>query len=264
MEFFSTMSDASGNNVTVHAACDDNGWSGTINWKTKNSVKAAKLLLAACGLFAAVAATETRAVTELPGITVTGSATPSGDIVNRDRDQRSPDIHWPTTLSLKWSEMFAHNQIEINAPCATVWNHLVQALLWPQWCSFSGKVKIRDGSQILQKNTRFSWIGLDLPQDNIAVFQHSPEPLDSKVIEYVPERRIGWYSCGTITEHGPLCATYHTWLLTPIGAKKCRVTFEEVATGRAARYARGVYPEVVHLSHRRWLQELKNVSEAHH
>jgi Polyketide cyclase / dehydrase and lipid transport len=263
MEFFSRMSDALGNNVTVHLACDDNGWSGTTNWTTNHSVKVGKLLLAACGLFAAVAAAQTKAVTELPGITVTGNATPPGDIVNRDRDQRSPDIHWPTTLSLKWSEMFAHNQIEINAPCATVWNHLVQAQLWPQWCSFAGKVKINGGSPILQKNTKFSWRGLDLPQDNIAVFQHSPEPLVSKVIEYVPERRIGWYSFGTPTEHDPLCATYHTWLLTPIGAKKCLVTFEEVATGRAARYARGVYPEVVHLSHQRWLQELKKVSEAH-
>jgi hypothetical protein len=85
------------------------------------------------------------------------------------------------------------------------------------------------------------WRGLDLPQDNIAVFQYSPEPLESKVIEYVPECRIGWYSFGTFTDRGPLCATYHTWLLTPIGAKKCHVIFEEVATGRAARYARGAY-----------------------
>jgi len=62
------------------------------------------------------------------------------------------------------------NEIEINAPCAAVWNHLVQAKQWPQWCSFSDKVKIRDGSLILQKDTKFTWSGLDLPQDDIAVF----------------------------------------------------------------------------------------------
>ncbi len=95
-----------------------------------HAVKPTKLLLAACALFAVVAATETRAATELPGITVMGKATPPGDIVSRDRDQRSPDIHWPTGLSLKWVEVFAHNEIEINAPCATVWNRLVQAQLW--------------------------------------------------------------------------------------------------------------------------------------
>ena len=66
---------------------------------------ATKLLLAVYGLFAAVAATATRAATELPGITVTGKVTPSGDIVNRDRDQRSPDILWPPGLSLKLSEV---------------------------------------------------------------------------------------------------------------------------------------------------------------
>ncbi len=107
-----------------------------IAWAEENCsslyIMATKLLLAVCGLFAAVAATATKAATELPAITVTGSVTPPGDIVDRDRDQRSPDIHWPTTLSLKWSEVFAHNQIEINAPCATVWNHLVQAQQWPQ------------------------------------------------------------------------------------------------------------------------------------
>jgi uncharacterized protein YndB with AHSA1/START domain len=222
-----------------------------------------KLLLAACGLFAVVCAIASNAATELPGITVTGVAPPSGDIVSRDRDRRSPDINWAPGLSLRLIEVFAHNEIEINVPCATVWNRLVQAKQWPQWCSYSGKVKIRGGSEILQKNTRFSWDGLDLPQDDVAVFQHSPESLDSQVVEYVPERRIAWYSFGGMTEHGPLCASYHTWLLTPIGAKKCRVIFEEAATGRAARYARGAYPEIVHVSHQRWLEQLKKVSEAH-
>jgi hypothetical protein len=122
--------------------------------------------------------------------------------------------------------------------------------------------KIKDGSPILQMNTKFSWRGFDLPEDTI-LFQYEPEPLDSKVVECVSERRIGWYSLGIITDHGRLCAAYHTWLLSPIGAKKCRVIFEEAATGRAARYARGAYPEMVHLNHRRWLEQLKKVSEAH-
>jgi len=69
--------------------------------------------------------------------------------------------------------------------------NLVQAQQWPQLVLISGKVKIKDGSQILQKNTKFTWRGLDLPQDDIGVFQYSPEPLDSKVIEYVPEQSRG-------------------------------------------------------------------------
>lgn len=220
-----------------------------------------RLVLAAYLLFTTLGA---RAATELPAITVTGEIKPAGDIVSRDRDQRSPDIHWPTTLSIKWSEVFAHNGIVINASCATVWNYLVQAREWPNWCPFSGKVVIQDGSPILQKNTKFTWRGFDLPQDILSEYQHRSEPLEAKVIECVPERRIGWYSCsGIFTIHGPLYISYHTWLITPIGSKKCYVTFEEVATGQAARYARGCYPEIVHVSHQHWLEQLKRVSENH-
>src|SRR5260370_18267194 len=118
--------------------------------------------LGACVLFAVVVVPATAAVIELPAVVVTARAAKPPDIVTRDRDQRSQDIHWPPALSIRWSEMFAHNEIEIKAPCATVWNHLVQAQLWPQWYPNSGKVKIMDGSQILQKNTKFTWSGFDL------------------------------------------------------------------------------------------------------
>jgi Polyketide cyclase / dehydrase and lipid transport len=224
------------------------------------AVMVTRLLLAAYLLFTALGA---RAATELPAITVTGEIKPPGDIVSRDRDQRSPEIHWPTALSIKWSEVFAHNGIVINAPCATVWNYLVQAREWPQWCPFSGKVVIQDGSPILQKNTKFTWRGFDLPQDGLAEYQHRSEPLYAKVIECEHERRIGWYSSGIIGVHGPLYLAYHTWLITPTGPKKCYVTFEEVATGSLAGYARGFYPEVVHASHQNWLERLKRVSENH-
>ena len=86
----------------------------------------------------------------------------------------------------------------------------------------------------------------------------------AKVIECVPERRIGWYSCsGILTYHGPLFVSYHTWLIKPMGPKKCYVTFEEVATSMAARYAQGRYPEIVHVGHQHWLEQLKQVSENH-
>ena len=221
--------------------------------------------LGGCVLFAVLVVPATGADIELPAIVVTGRATKPPDIVMRDRDQRSPDIHWPPALSLRWSEIFAHNEIEINAPSATVWNYLIQAQLWPQWCPGVGKVKIKDGSQVLQKNTRFTWSGFDLSLDNTALpGLHVDPPLASKVVEYVPESRLGWvsYATANIGGFGPLCDSYHNWLLTPIGTKKCRVIFEAVATGFAARKARGGYPELAHLSHQRWLEELKRISES--
>jgi hypothetical protein len=89
----------------------------------------------------------------------------------------------------------------------------------------------------------------------------SPDPMSSKVFEYVPESRLGWRSYGAMTVHGTLCETYHYWLLTPIGPRKTHVVFEEVARGFAAGFARGNHPEVVHVSHDQWLEELKKVSE---
>jgi Polyketide cyclase / dehydrase and lipid transport len=220
-------------------------------------------LLAFCGLWL-IAVAPSRADIELPAITVTGKPTPEGDAVYRDRSLRSPDMHWPKSWwILEYAEMFAHNQIEINASCATVWNHLIRAELWPQWCPYSGKVKIFGGSRVLQAHSRFTWNGNDLPGGtDCPLFSGYPDPLEGEVYECIPESRLGWSSYGPLTDHGFLSVAYHNWLLKPIGPKRCVVTFEEVATGRAARYARGAYPEVLHLSHDRWLQELKRISEA--
>jgi hypothetical protein len=82
-------------------------------------------------------------------------------------------------------------------------------------------------------------------------------------MECDPPTRLGWRSFGRAwTIHGPVVDSYENWYIKPIGAKKCVVTFEEVANGVAARYARGAYPELVHVSHDHWLQALKRLSEA--
>ncbi|MBV8640249.1 MAG: SRPBCC domain-containing protein [Verrucomicrobia bacterium] len=155
--------------------------------------------------------------------------------------------------------MFAHNAIEINAPVATVWTHLVQAELWPQWLPKVGKVKVNGDSHMLEKNTNFTWSGFDLPPEYIRFL--TVTRVESRVVEYAPENRLSWVTYAPNTIYGPLCDSYHTWLLTPAGAKKCRVIFEDIATGLAALHARGSYPEVLHLSHQRWLEGLKRISE---
>src|SRR3984957_13664427 len=125
-----------------------------------------KLVLAVCCLFTAMAATAIKGEKELPAVTVTGNvkSTPPGDTVSRDWAARSPEMHWPTTMFNGAAEIFTHNQIEINASCATVWDHLVQAGAWPRWCPFSGKVQIWGGATVLQKNSKFTWVSSDLPQ----------------------------------------------------------------------------------------------------
>jgi hypothetical protein len=223
-------------------------------------------MLAVCGLLL-VAPFAARADNSLPAITVTGKATPTptpvGDAINRDWTERSPEMHWPTAMFNRSAEVFAHNQIEINASCGAVWDHLVHAELWPTWCPYSGKVKIWGGSQVLQKNTKFSWLSSDVPQLLPILGQVPPDKVDGLVVECDPPYRLGWRSYGRAwTIHGPLVDSYHNWFIKPIGPRKCVVTFEEVATGMASRWERSAYPEFTHLSHDHWLEDLKRISEA--
>ena len=123
-------------------------------------------LLIASGLLAIVA-TVARAAEPLPAITVTGRATPTPrplDTVGRDWVERSPEMNWPTPMFNKSAEIFAHNQIVINASCETVWNRLIHAEQWPHWCPYCGKVTIWGGAQVLEKNTKFTWLSADIPQ----------------------------------------------------------------------------------------------------
>jgi hypothetical protein len=125
-------------------------------------------LFLVCGLLLVIVPA-IRAANQLPAVTVTGHVTPTpapptGDAVSRDWVERSPEVHWPTPMFNKSAEIFAHNQIVINASCEAVWDHLVHAQLWPHWCAYSGTVTIHSGVPVLQKNTKFTWVSADVPQ----------------------------------------------------------------------------------------------------
>ena len=156
------------------------------------------------------------------------------------------------------AEIFAHNQIVINASCDTVWDHLIHAELWPHWCSYCGRFTTSGGSEVLQKATKFVWVSADIPQKLPIGDQKAPDRVDALVVEYDPPYRLGFRSFGRQTDGGQeLVASYHNWFIKPIGPRKCVVTFEEVATGKAARFERASYPEFTHLSHDHWLEALK-------
>jgi hypothetical protein len=105
---------------------------------------------------------------------------------------------------------------------------------------------------------REAWVGKKRDEGNAKLFA---EPATEKQPE--DDRLRTERDLVEATPHGPFYVSYHTWLITPLGPKKCYVTFEEVASGDAARWAPGHYPEVVHISHDHWLREVKKVSEAH-
>jgi Polyketide cyclase / dehydrase and lipid transport len=74
--------------------------------------------------------------------------------------------------------LFAHNEVVIKAPCATVWQHLIEAQNWPAWYPNAQDVKIANNqSGALQQNSIFEWSTFGLPMTSI-------------VYEYVPNSRL--------------------------------------------------------------------------
>lgn len=163
------------------------------------------------------------------------------DQVDTDLASRSNKIHWPTSLSPEQADLFSHNEIMIDAPCQTVWNHIVHARRWPQWYPNSHDVRISGGGSVLRASTQFGWKTFGVH-------------IDSTVAEYSPETRLGWFG------KGPDVTAYHTWLLTPSHGS-CHVVTEEATKGPAAVAGRKSDPAVLHRGHELWITRLKKLSE---
>jgi Polyketide cyclase / dehydrase and lipid transport len=103
-----------------------------------------------------------------------------------DLAHRSPDSHWPTDFEPVEADLFAHNDLVINASCERVWRHIVDAKRWPLWYPNSKGVEIQGGDSVLRDGTVFRWTTFGLT-------------IDSTVHEFVPNQRLGWYGyvpCG--------------------------------------------------------------------
>jgi Polyketide cyclase / dehydrase and lipid transport len=162
--------------------------------------------------------------------------------VNDDGAHRSPDIRWPSGFTPEDADLYAHNQIDINAPCSRVWKHLIAAPTWPSWYSNAQNVHlVGTRADHLQRNTSFS-------------FDTFGAHFNAKVAEFVPNERLAWFGKGT----GNIA--YHAWLLTG-AANSCTVVTEEVAKGPNALLIRQHDANAMHKGHDLWLQGLKTVSE---
>ena len=51
--------------------------------------------------------------------------------ITDDVERRSAHIHWPGDVNPDRADLFAHNDIVVNAPADVIWNHLVRASAWP-------------------------------------------------------------------------------------------------------------------------------------
>jgi uncharacterized protein YndB with AHSA1/START domain len=172
--------------------------------------------------------------------TLRSSITPMKD----DLANRSPNIHWPEGFSPDKADLFSHNELIINAPCERVWKHIVVATKWPEWYPNSKDVRFVDGGPVLQQGSVFRWTTFGIA-------------LESKVNEFVPYSRIGWFGYAP----GATPSFYHTWYLTPAGTDACTVVTDEVGKGADAAHLRQTDESLMHRGHDLWLATLKWMAE---
>ena len=171
-----------------------------------------------------------------------GAHAQSRTIVDEDLEKRSAEIHWPAGFTPDKADLFAHNEIQIAASCAKVFGTITAAAKWPGWYPNSQDVKVRgshDGK--LTKGSQFDWTTFGLA-------------VHSRVHEFVPNRRIGWFGSA------PNLEAYHTWLLKP-NKGGCFVQTEEVVKGQGAIDLRKSDPAAMHKGHDVWNETLKTTVE---
>jgi uncharacterized protein YndB with AHSA1/START domain len=161
-----------------------------------------------------------------------------------DLARRSPDIHWPAGFEPQKADLFAHNELIINASCERVWAHIIEASRWPSWYPNAKDVEVQGGDPVLRDGTVFRWTTFGLA-------------IESKVHEYVLNQRLGWY--GYVPGEQP--SFYHSWYLEPEGTR-CQVVMDEVGVGKAAAGLRTSDETLMHRGHDLWLATLKWVAEA--
>jgi hypothetical protein len=160
-----------------------------------------------------------------------------------DLAHREKDIHWPQGFDPPKADLFSHNSLLVHASCEKIWSHIVDATTWPNWYPNSKNVQITGGASKLDSGTVFRWqtFGIDL---------------ESRVNEFVPYTRIGWYGYAP----GTAPTFYHTWYLKP-QREACMVISDEVGKGADASKLRQSDEGLMHRGHDLWLATLRWVSE---
>ncbi len=151
-------------------------------------------------------------------------------------------IDWPQRYAPDRVAARVSNAIDIAAPPAAIWAHLIRASDWPSWYPNASNVHIAHGAAELSPDASFTWRTF-----GVAV--------SSTVREFVPNERIAWDGTAFLLD------VYHAWLIEarPNG---CRVLTEEHQNGLAARAQAVLMPNRMYRGHQLWLERLKARAEA--
>jgi len=163
--------------------------------------------------------------------------------MQNDLVHRSPAIHWAKGFEPQKADLFAHNEITIDATCNAVWNHIVRAEQWPDWYPNAKHVQLAAGERELAKGSVFQWTTFGIA-------------IESKVDEFVPPARLSWFGYAP----GTAPSFYHTWYLEPRGTS-CHVVTEEVGVGANPKQLRETNETLMHRGHDLWLATLKWIAE---
>ena len=151
---------------------------------------------------------------------------------------QTPQIHWPEHYLPANTHIHVSNQIEIAAPPATVWAWLIRADSWPEWYKNAANIHfLSHTGPDLRDRSRFRW-------------ETFGARITSKVLEFEPERRLGWDA------HGVGISAWHAWVLTPLPDGSTRVVTEETQNGWRARLANTLMPGRLSRCHQLWLEGL--------
>lgn len=164
-------------------------------------------------------------------------------IIADDKQLRSAHIHWPADADPDRADLFAHNDIVINAPAEVIWDRLIRAAAWPDWYSNAASVTVNDPSGVLGPGVTFDW----------STFGAA---IHSTVHEFEPASRIGWYAT---TDQW---FAYHTWLLVPRPDGSTYVVHEETDDGAGPRKLVEANPGHLHRGHDLWDFSLKFFCES--
>ena len=151
-------------------------------------------------------------------------------------------INWPERYLPNKSTFFVHNQIEISAPPAVVWDILQDVETWPKWYvgaadialinSKSGKLE-RDGAFTLHT------MGMDFI---------------ARVREFEPPYRLATENRKTVIQG------YHAWLIVPTKTG-CKLITDESFRGPLGLLQGTFIPNKLHRLHQIFLEELKKKAE---
>lgn len=145
-------------------------------------------------------------------------------------------IHWPPRFDPQTAPIHVRNELVMDAPPATAWAWLIRASAWPSWYANSAAVRIDGGARDLSAGVEFRWRTFGIP-------------LVSRVHEFVPGERIGWFALGLGVD------VYHAWLIEPRGGG-CWVLTEETQYGFMSRLGHLFLPRRMGKWHQIWLEKM--------